>query len=148
MKNKGNNIQQAKRRGEWAEMRFMSRAAEKGLQVSKPWGESASYDFVVEHGAQCLRVQVKSIMHERDRGHHCAVRGGKQGAYAENSFDFLAVYLISLDQWYIIPTAQVGGQKNLFLSPNLNGNPQGATVDRIEACAAETQVVTQAAAWL
>ena len=50
-------------------------------------------------------------LHKRDRGHHCTVRGSKQGIYAENSFDFLAVYLISLDQWYIIPTAQVGGQK-------------------------------------
>ena len=89
----------------------MARAAEKALQVGKPWGESASYDFVVEYGTRCVRVQVKSIMHKRDRGHHCTVRGGKQGTYAENSFDFLAVYLISLDQWYIIPTAQVGGQK-------------------------------------
>jgi PD-(D/E)XK endonuclease len=163
MKNKGNNIKHAKQRGEWAEMRFMARAAERGLQVSKPWGESASYDFVVEHGTRCVRVQVKSIMHKRDRGHHCTVRGGKQGTYAENSFDFLAVYLISLDQWYIIPTAQVGGQKNLFLSPNLKnskygqykeawpllrGNQRGGTVDRIEACAAGTQSVIQEAARL
>lgn len=164
MKNKGNNIKNAKQRGEWAEMRFMARAAEQGLQVSKPWGESASYDFVVERGGtQCVKVQVKSIMHERDRGHHCSVRGGTQGTYADNSFDFLAVYLISLDQWYIIPTAQVGGQKGLFLSPKLRnskygqykeawhllrGKRRGATVDRIEACAAETQVVTQATAWL
>jgi PD-(D/E)XK endonuclease len=163
MKNKGNNIKHAKLRGEWAEMRFMARAAEHGLQVSKPWGESASYDFVVEHGAQCVRVQVKSIMHERDRGHHCSVRGGSQGTYADNSFDFLAVYLISLDQWYIIPTAQVGGQKGLFLSPNLrnskygqykeawhllHGKPRGGTVDRIEACAARIQLVTQEPAWL
>ena len=37
------NIKHAKQRGEWAEMRFMARAAEHGLQVSKPWGESTSY---------------------------------------------------------------------------------------------------------
>jgi hypothetical protein len=43
-------------------MRFMARAAEKGLQVGKPWGESASYDFVVEYGTRCVRVQVKSII--------------------------------------------------------------------------------------
>jgi len=103
----------------------MARAAEKGLQVGKPWGEFASYDFLVEYGTRCVRVQVKSIMHKRDRGHHCTVRGGRQGTYAENSFDFLAVHLISLDQWYIIPTAQVGGQKNLFLSPNLKNSKYG-----------------------
>jgi hypothetical protein len=31
MKNKGNNIKHAKQRGEWVEMRFMARAAEKGI---------------------------------------------------------------------------------------------------------------------
>jgi len=95
----------------------MARAAEKGLQVGKPWGEFASYDFLVEYGTRCVRVQVKAIMHKRDRGHHCTVRGGRQGTYAENSFDFLAVHLISLDQWHIIPTAQVGGQKTFSSVP-------------------------------
>jgi hypothetical protein len=27
------------RRGEWAELQFMAKAAKLGLQVSKPWGE-------------------------------------------------------------------------------------------------------------
>jgi hypothetical protein len=162
MKNKGMKIKHAKQRGEWAEMRFMARAAEHGLQVSKPWGESASYDFVVEHGAQCVRVQVKSTMQHRDGGHSCQVRGGQDRAYTDDSFDFVAVYLIPDDVWYIIPIAQVGNQSSLFLSPGLKnskygqykeawrllrGNPRGGTVDRIEACAAKIQVGTQAATW-
>jgi PD-(D/E)XK endonuclease len=163
MKNKGMNIKHAKQRGEWAEMRFMARAAEHGLQVSKPWGESASYDFVVEHGTRCVRVQVKSTMHQRHAGLSCQVRNSRQRPYAEDSFDFAAVYLIPLDVWYIIPTAQVGGQTTIFFSPELKnskygqykeawhllrGSPHGGTVDRIEACAAEVQGVTLAEAWL
>jgi len=34
-------IKQPKRRGEWVELRFMAAAAENGLHVTKPWGDSA-----------------------------------------------------------------------------------------------------------
>jgi hypothetical protein len=34
-------IRHAKARGEWAELRFMTRAAELGLRVTKPWGDNA-----------------------------------------------------------------------------------------------------------
>ena len=45
----------------------MVRAAEQGLNVSKPWGETAHYDFAVEEGGHFVRVQVKSTMF-KDRG--------------------------------------------------------------------------------
>ncbi len=45
MKNKGMKIKHPKLRGEWAELRFMTRAAEHGLCVTKPWGETARYDL-------------------------------------------------------------------------------------------------------
>jgi hypothetical protein len=63
----GAGIKHPKLRGEWAELRFMARAAEQGFQVSKPWGETARYDFVVEAAGRFVRVQVKSTMF-RDRG--------------------------------------------------------------------------------
>src|SRR5580693_1153217 len=49
-----------KLQGEWAELLFMARAAERGFSVSKPWGESQAYDVTVESGGKFLRVQVKS----------------------------------------------------------------------------------------
>jgi hypothetical protein len=51
-----------KRRGEWAELQFMAKAAKFGLRISKPWGESARYDMVIETGGRFLRVQIKSTM--------------------------------------------------------------------------------------
>ena len=42
-------IKQPKRRGEWVELRFMAAAAENGFHVTKPWGDSAQYDFIVEN---------------------------------------------------------------------------------------------------
>jgi hypothetical protein len=53
------DIPHPKARGEWAEMRFMARAAEHRLCVAKPWGDMAPYDFAVEHNGRFLRVQEK-----------------------------------------------------------------------------------------
>jgi len=125
MANRELNFRHYKARGEWVEMRFMTRAAEEGLQVSKPWGDSASYDFVVEHDARCLRVQVKSTVHQRNGSHSCQVRGPDKKPYVDGSFDFAAVYLIPLNTWYIIPTAQIAGQISVFFTPGMRGSKYG-----------------------
>jgi hypothetical protein len=56
MKNPGMNIRHAKSRGEWAELRFMTRATEHGFRVTKPWGDSAPYDLATEYRARFRRV--------------------------------------------------------------------------------------------
>src|SRR5258708_33430962 len=48
------------KRGEWAEVLFMTVAAGRGFNVAKPWGESPRYDVAVEQGGRFLRVQVHS----------------------------------------------------------------------------------------
>ena len=53
----------AKKRGELAEMAFIYKAESLGFEVSKPYGESNRYDFVVRSGQQFQRVQVKSSSH-------------------------------------------------------------------------------------
>src|SRR5436189_6394859 len=63
----GMDIKHPKRRGEWAELRFMACVAENGLRVTKPWGDCSSYDFAVEHNGHFLRVQVKSTPHKARR---------------------------------------------------------------------------------
>ncbi len=62
MKSAEASFDTVKERGEWAEMRFMARAAEHGFRVSKPWGESSRYDFAVEANGRFLRIQVKSTV--------------------------------------------------------------------------------------
>jgi hypothetical protein len=147
MKNNGMKIKHPKRRGEWAELRFMTRAAEEGLQVSKPYGEMARYDFIVEHGARCARVQVKSTMFKDRGGYSCSVRGCR-GPYEGDPFDFLAAYLIPEDLWYIIPAEKFRMQGSIALYPRLRKSKykayleawdllRGAVVERIEACAEE-----------
>ena len=127
MKTSGMDITHPKRRGEWAELRFMSCAAEHGLCVTKPWGESARYDFVVEHEAHFARVQVKSTTFKDPRGYayySCTVRTCR-GPYVGDPFDFIAAYLIPLDLWYIIPAVLCVGQTAITIYPDSQKSKYG-----------------------
>ena len=71
--NPGSRIRNSKLRGEWAELRFMTRAAEHGLMVSRPWGDSAPYDVMVERQGRVLLVQIKSTMRIVRGAYRCHV---------------------------------------------------------------------------
>lgn len=145
----GAKIWPYKRRGEWVEMCFMKRAAEHGLEVSKPWGDSASYDFIVEKGHRMARVQVKSTIARQKGAYVCQMHRSRCSTYKANDFDFAAVYLILEDIWYIIPASMLRVRFNL--NPRLKnskyepcreawhempGTPaKSGTVASIEACA-------------
>ena len=118
MNEKAIEIKHPKRRGEWAEMRFMAAAAEHGLSVMKPWGETAQYDFIVEHQARYVRVQVKSTTFKDRGGYSCSVRPCR-GTYVGNPFDFVAVYVIPEDVWFIIPEAFIREQRSVAVYPKL-----------------------------
>jgi len=119
MVNRGGEIKNCKERGEWAELCFMARAAGLGLRVSKPYGDSASYDVGVEHNGKILRVQVKSTIYRR-RGvesYSLNVHGPRRQLYDKRAVDFFAVYLIPIDTWYILPFEKVGGNFSLHITP-------------------------------
>ena len=90
MKFTGANIKHGKMRGEWAELRFMARASEQGLRVSKPWGESSPYDFITEHEEKLLRVQVKSTTYSRWNSYICTLRGSQNQRYTDKQIDFIS----------------------------------------------------------
>jgi hypothetical protein len=124
MTNRGIDIKIGKQRGEWAELRFMTRAAEHGLSITKPWGEMAHYDFAIEHHGHFLRVQVKSTMYKRRNSYLCNVRSSN-GPYGDNQIDFVAAYLIPKDLWYIIPAHAFRGKPSVYLSPHLKVSKYG-----------------------
>ena len=106
-----------KERGEWAELCFMARAADRGLNVSRPHGDSASYDVGVEQNGRFLRIQVKSTTYKRKEVFTCNLTGTKDRQYQRGTVDFFAVYLVPLDVWYIIPFDVVDGHSALRLTP-------------------------------
>jgi hypothetical protein len=155
MKNRGKKISNCKRRGEWAEMCFMACAAERGLPVSRPYGEMAPFDFIIgDHGC-LLRVQVKSTLCRRENGYACSVRGAQCCRYAADDFDLLAVLVVPERVWYIIPAELIVGKGKVFLYPNspnakyapykeawhllrLRSCPFRATTEHIEAACDES----------
>jgi hypothetical protein len=115
-KRKPRIIQDKKQRGEWAESVFMARAGEHGLPVSKPWGDSESYDCVVGSPGRFVAVQVKCTISKlrSGKGYVCSVCSSHK-SYRAGSFDFLAAYVVVEDAWYIIPAKEIRGLKSISL---------------------------------
>ncbi len=93
-----------KERGQWVELCFMARATQEGLLISQPFGDTARYDLGVEYEGQHLRVQVKSTLYRRrGESYSLSVMGPKRQPYGAGEIDFLAVFLIPIEEWYIVP---------------------------------------------
>ncbi len=111
-----------KSQGELVELRFLLRAAELGLNVSKPYGDSAPYDFLVESGGEVFKVQVKStgFRAAKCRAYVCATHRNS-ARYRAREVDFIAAYIISEDAWYIIPLRAISGRE-VSLHPRFRRN--------------------------
>ncbi|MGI9104154.1 MAG: group I intron-associated PD-(D/E)XK endonuclease [Terriglobales bacterium] len=116
-------MQTYKAQGELVELRFLTRAAELGLRVSKPWGDSAPYDFLVESGGEVFKVQVKStrFRHLGSQSHVC-VAAHHNKPYKKKEVNFIAAYIVDEDVWYIIPLHVISG-RHIYLNPRRQRNP-------------------------
>jgi hypothetical protein len=104
--------------GEQAEAAFLNKATSLGLSVSKPWGDSERYDLIVGSGSRLSRVQVKSTAYQHDGRCRYSINAQCHAAlYTEDEIDFLAVYIVPLDLWYIIPVKACLNRKSLRFYP-------------------------------
>ena len=124
--------QARRRRGEFAELMFMARAAGLGFIVSKPTNAFAPYDVVIEKRGRVALVQVKSVFTALPHGAFQAhtfinsrtlFHGGKLRPYRRCHADFIAVWIVPLDTWYIVPI-RAANKLCLYLHP---GNPAART---------------------
>ena len=115
-KQKPGIIRDNKKRGEWAESVFAARAAENGLPVSKPSGDSAQFDYVVGHPGKFVAVQVKCTIAKQHnaKGYICNLKSNNV-KYEAGSFDFVAAYAILEDTWYIVPEKAIRGMGAISL---------------------------------
>lgn len=100
-----------KQRGEWVELLFMAKAAQRRFAISKPWGDTQAYDVGIEHGQNFLRVQVKSASRQVGAGFYCKFEPHyhKKEDYTLRQLDLFAAYVIPEDVWYLIPAALLLG---------------------------------------
>ena len=105
-----------KRGGEVAEAAFLAKAASLGFGVAKPWGDSDPFDFLLHSGPRVWRVQVKSTY--KKNYYKFGVRlDARRDLYSKNNVDFIVVYIVPADAWYVIPIEAVAGRKHLSFSP-------------------------------
>jgi hypothetical protein len=95
-----------KRTGELSEAAFLLKATKMGLVVTKPWGDSERYDFIVDSGKLRSRVQIKCT--------ETPIRGGwevpssfrfhgRMIRYTAEEIDVIAAHIVPWDTWYIVP---------------------------------------------
>lgn len=112
--------------GEFAESAFMTAAMERGLSVSRPFGESAAYDAVVDNrrlrreGAQSRlwRIQVRSVSGAAPY-RVTTFHGSRKRPITRHDADFLAVFIVPLGTWYIIPVRRFAPAMGLWLFPHV-----------------------------
>src|SRR5215471_1501092 len=112
-----------KKQGEWAQEAFILKALGLDMNVSRPIGDSSPYDVIcdgpVTHWPN--RVQVKSIVFTRPDGLFCvhtAHRTGLASVYTKKDIDFLVVYVIPEDVWYVIPIEELGDDRRICVRPS------------------------------
>ena len=111
-----------KQTGELAELAFMHKAAVLGFIVSKPYGDSAPYDFVVGSGRRLWRVQIKSANHIWQGAYYINTHWRNSFAaqnYSEEEIDFLVGCVPPCDAWYVFPVAAIAHVKSVRLYPHL-----------------------------
>jgi hypothetical protein len=108
--------------GELAEAEFLRRALGMGMAITKPWGESQAYDFIVDAEGKLCRVQVKAAFREGPQGGYSlrAYRSSKK-CYTKKEIDVLAGYAAPENAWYLFPVRAIERVKSLKLFPGSKG---------------------------
>jgi PD-(D/E)XK endonuclease len=110
----------SKQVGEFFEAAFLTKAASLGFGVSKPWGDSQRYDFIVDNGDQRWRIQVKATITKDCQSYVVNSRHfwrKRPITYTSKEIDFLVAYVAPLDRWYVVPVSALKGRYYLRIFP-------------------------------
>jgi hypothetical protein len=109
-----------KQLGEIGEAEFIAKGVGMAFVVAKPWGDSESYDFIVNPRRTFIywRVQVKSA-HTIGADGGCSFRAHdhNQQSYTAENIDALVAYARPMNAWYVMPVRVVEELKSLMLYP-------------------------------
>lgn len=117
-----------KLRGELGELDFLRKAMGMGMLVSKPWGDSYRYDFVVDWQGRLSRTQVRSTEYRGGlNGYavHASVFVGKRAVpLTAKDIDVLVAYVSTRNIWYVLPVRAFSPRTALCFYPD--GSTKGA----------------------
>jgi hypothetical protein len=122
-----------KRTGEHSEVSFLYRADQRRFAISKPFGDSERYDFILDNRTipgtrpsrsrtlQLFRIQVKCTECLRAGAYETRATytvGKGRAVYTKHDIDFIAAHVVPLDIWYIIPVEVCTPQPMLRFYPH------------------------------
>src|SRR3954470_2316268 len=113
----GSVVLSAKEKGYLAEMAFATKAMSLGFNVCKPLGETQGFDFTVESGLEVKKVQIKSRWGKGRRRYGVKISSGKR-TYRADETDFIIVYIVPEDAWYVVPVEVAAGRLFGQFHPN------------------------------
>jgi len=103
--------------GDIAETDFLARATKRGFRMSQPWGTNCRYDSILDNGLTRFLIQVKSTSCLRRKnvymvrsGRRFGIRHPRMVPYVDSEIDFVVIYILPEDTWYIIPIEVLRGR--------------------------------------
>ena len=102
--------------GEAAEAAFLAKVTSLGFGVSKTWGDSERYHFILDSGKRLWRVQVKSSRHFDGSRYIVKLKGA--AAYTADEIDFIVAYIVPENLWYVIPISVAALRGQMYVSPH------------------------------
>ena len=119
------NRPNTKRTGERSEAAFLYQASQRRFAISKPWGDSERYDFILDNRPQpqvhLFRIQIKCTDSLRADAYETRATysvGRRHAVYTKRDIDFIAAHVVPLNIWYIIPVEICTPQPMLRFYPH------------------------------
>jgi hypothetical protein len=135
------NRPNTKRTGERSEAAFLYQASQRRFAISKPWGDSERYDFILDNrpipGAcpersrkpvpslskevHLFRIQIKCTDCLRADAYETRATyefAGRHIPYTKRDIDFIAAHVVPLNIWYILPVEVCTPQPMLRFYPH------------------------------
>jgi hypothetical protein len=114
-----------KRTGEHSEIAFLYRSDQRQFAISKPFGDSEKYDFILDNLPRPVvtlnRIQVKCTECLRAGAYETRATytvGKGRAVYTKRDIDFIAAHVVPLDIRYIIPVEVCTPQPMLRFYPH------------------------------
>jgi hypothetical protein len=109
-----------KRLGEYAEVCFMQQCLARDISVTHPYGDSDPFDNITVYAGKKSLVQVRAAFSRYKRYDRYSVSGRFMGRryFTADDIDFLAVFIVPHDAWYIIPVREILRCQSLQMIPH------------------------------
>lgn len=123
-------VRNTKAVGEISEIAVVLRLMRAGYDVSRPFGDNARYDLVIDDGARLSRVQVKTARLRAGKIQFATsssqLHRGRGRQHYRGACDLFAAYCPDLDAVYLVPVDEVGVVECcLRFEPPRNGQRAG-----------------------